>query len=57
MPRTDEVCIKPDIERSFVLKKHLNFYNICVRILSHVALPRLFSKLSRDYLDYYLDEV
>ena len=38
MPWTDGVWIKPDIERSFVLKKHLNFCNICVRMLSHVAL-------------------
>ena len=41
MPWTDEVWIKPDIERSFVLKKHLNFCNICVRMLSHVALVQI----------------
>lgn len=57
MPWIDEVCIKPDIERSSILEKHLNLCNICVRILSNVTLVKTFSNLSRDYFRWIMISV
>lgn len=46
IPWTDEVWIRPDIERSFLLKKHANLCTICIRILSNVTPVKIFSNPS-----------
>lgn len=49
IPWTDEVWIRPDIETSFLLKKHVNLCTICIRILSNVTPVKIFSNPNRDY--------
>lgn len=54
IPWTDEVWIRPDIERSFLLKKHANLCTICIRILSNVTPVKIFSNPSRDYFRWIM---
>lgn len=49
IPWTDEVWIRPDIETSFLLKKHVNLCTIHIRILSNVTPVKIFSNPNRDY--------